>query len=111
MTLIDLLGLAAGVCTTAAFVPQVLMVWRTRSARDISLGMYGLFVTGVALWLVYGVLAGAMPVMVANGVTLLLASAVLLMKLRFDRAARLLEAEMQQLTARVADTFETDRAP
>ncbi|WP_084186736.1 SemiSWEET transporter [Andreprevotia chitinilytica] len=107
----DLLGLAAGICTTIAFVPQVWMVWRSRSAKDISLGMYCIFVTGVVLWFVYGFVIHDLPVIVANGVTLLLAGAVLLMKLRFDKVARRLEAEMARLTANVADTFEADRAP
>jgi len=82
----DALGLLSGMLTTVAFVPQVLHVWRTRSARDISLGMYLLFTTGVAGWLAYGCMLGAMPVILANGVTLFLALAVLVMKLRFDRA-------------------------
>ncbi|TJZ76175.1 SemiSWEET transporter [Chitiniphilus eburneus] len=88
MNIVDTVGLLAGVCTTFAFVPQVLMVWRTRSARDISLGMYLIFVTGIALWLAYGLMAHAMPVFVANSVTLLLAGSVLVMKLRFDLGAR-----------------------
>lgn len=81
----ELLGLAAGALTTIAFVPQVWRVWQTRSARDISAPMYLLFTAGVVLWLVYGVQIGSMPVILANAVTLLLAIAVLLMKLRFDR--------------------------
>ncbi|SMC24826.1 MtN3 and saliva related transmembrane protein [Andreprevotia lacus DSM 23236] len=111
MNLVDLLGLMAGACTTAAFVPQVIMVWRTRSAKDISLGMYCLFVSGVFMWLVYGILANAMPVIVANAITLVLAASVLVMKLRFDRIAAEVELEMHKLTAKVADSFETDRAP
>ncbi|GAA5785782.1 sugar transporter SemiSWEET [Chitiniphilus shinanonensis] len=88
MDIVDIVGLFAGVCTTFAFVPQVWMVWRTRSARDISLGMYLIFVSGIALWLAYGLMAHAMPVVVANSVTLVLAGSVLAMKLRFDARAR-----------------------
>ncbi|UXY14541.1 SemiSWEET transporter [Chitiniphilus purpureus] len=84
MDWMNLIGIVAGICTTAAFVPQVLMVWRTRSARDISLAMYAIFVLGITLWLVYGVMARALPVILANGATLLLAGAVLVMKLHFD---------------------------
>lgn len=80
---IDALGLVAGALTTIAFVPQLVRTWRTRSARDISLGMFVFFTVGVALWLVYGVLTGARPVIVANAVTLTLALAILAMKLRF----------------------------
>jgi MtN3 and saliva related transmembrane protein len=76
-------GFTAAVLTTFAFVPQVMKVWRTRSTSDISLGMYSLFTLGVVLWFVYGVLIQSWPVMLANFVTLLLASSVLVMKVRF----------------------------
>jgi MtN3 and saliva related transmembrane protein len=78
------IGFFAAILTTGAFVPQVLKVWRARSAADISLGMYTLFTLGVALWLVYGVLIQSWPVIVANFITLLLAGAVLVMKIRFN---------------------------
>jgi MtN3 and saliva related transmembrane protein len=77
------LGLVAGLLTTVAFLPQVWQVWKSRSARDISLPMYLIFTLGVALWLVYGLMTAAVPVIVANAVTLLFAGAVLVMKLRF----------------------------
>jgi MtN3 and saliva related transmembrane protein len=80
---LNVLGFVAGVLTTAAFIPQVLKIWRTRSARDISLGMYVVFTSGVALWLVYGLALGSLPIIVANVCTLVLALAVLLMKLRY----------------------------
>jgi MtN3 and saliva related transmembrane protein len=79
-----LVGSVAAILTTIAFIPQVIKVWKTRSARDVSLGMYALFTTGVALWLAYGLMIGSGPVIVANAMTLLLAGAVLVMKLRFD---------------------------
>nr|WP_211230884.1 SemiSWEET transporter [Chitinilyticum aquatile] len=82
-----MLGLAAAICTTVAFVPQVWQVWRSRSAKDISLGMYLIFITGVALWLVYGILGRDLPLILANSVTLLLAGSVLVMKLVFERRA------------------------
>jgi MtN3 and saliva related transmembrane protein len=83
MNLETLIGMIAGLLTTIAFVPQVLQIYRSRSARDISLGMYAIFVSGVLLWLIYGCMIGALPVIVANGVTLLLAAAILIGKLRF----------------------------
>jgi MtN3 and saliva related transmembrane protein len=86
--LIEMLGLLAGALTTFAFVPQVYQVWKSKSAKDISLGMYSIFVAGIALWLVYGVLAQSLPVVVANTLTLILASTVLLMKIVFDRKDR-----------------------
>jgi len=80
---LNVLGFVAGVLTTAAFIPQVLKIWRSRSARDISLGMYTVFTSGVVLWLVYGVALGSMPIIVANVLTLVLSLAVLVMKLRY----------------------------
>jgi MtN3 and saliva related transmembrane protein len=86
MTLdINHLGFAAAVCTTSAFIPQVLMVWRERGAPGISTGMYLMFIFGVALWLWYGLALKSWPVVIANGVTLVLASCVLAMKWYFAR--------------------------
>lgn len=83
MTTIDLVGSLAATLTTASFIPQVWRVWHTRHTADISLGMYVLFTTGVGLWLVYGILITSLPIIIANAITLLLAGAVLAMKLRF----------------------------
>jgi MtN3 and saliva related transmembrane protein len=80
---IDLIGMIAGTLSTVAFVPQVWRVWRTRSARDLSLPMYLIFTAGVALWFVYGLMLGALPIILCNGLTLLLAGTVLAMKLKF----------------------------
>ena len=82
MSLADLLGSVAGFLTTVAFAPQVWRVWRTRSTRDISLGMYLVFTSGVAFWLAYGVVLGAWPIIAANTVTLALTGTVLALKLR-----------------------------
>jgi len=83
MTPADWTGSAAATLTTLAFIPQVWQIWRTRHTADISLSMYAMFTLGVALWLSYGLLLNAWPIILANCVTLLLASAVLIMKLRF----------------------------
>lgn len=85
---VELLGLLAGALTTLAFVPQVYQVWKSKSAKDISLGMYSIFVVGIALWLGYGLLSHSLPVVVANTLTFILASMVLLMKIIFDRKDR-----------------------
>jgi MtN3 and saliva related transmembrane protein len=82
------LGYLAGILTTLAFVPQVLRVWRTRSAHDISGAMYALFIAGLALWIAYGVLLRAWPVVIANVVTILLAGAVLALKWHYARRGR-----------------------
>ncbi len=79
----DLIGYLAAILTTCSFVPQAWLTFRTRDVSGISLGMYSVFTAGVALWLAYGVLLGAWPIVAANAVTLALASAILVMKLRF----------------------------
>jgi MtN3 and saliva related transmembrane protein len=84
MTRVDLVGYLGAMLTTVSFVPQVLHTWRSRRAHGISLGMISLFSLGVALWLAYGLLVGAWPVIVANAITLALALFLLGMKLRFD---------------------------
>jgi len=83
MNFIQLLGLAAGSLTTAAFVPQVIKTWKSRSAKDLSLGMFSLFSLGVTLWLVYGFAVNDIPVIAANTITLMLAFTLLFFKLRF----------------------------
>ena len=79
----DWIGSAAATLTTTSFIPQAWKVWRTRHTADISLGMYTLFTLGVALWLIYGILLESWPIVIANCITLLLAGAVLAMKLKF----------------------------
>lgn len=83
----DLLGYAAACLTTASFVPQVVRTLRTRDTRAISFWMYLLFCAGVALWGVYGFLLMAWPIILANGVTLMLALVVLWYKLTEARRA------------------------
>lgn len=82
MDFTSLIGLGAGTLTTIAFVPQVIKTWRSGKARDISLFMSLLFTLGVLLWLVYGVALRAMPIVVANAITLVLSSLLLFMKIR-----------------------------
>ena len=82
MSLVMLTGMVAAVLTTVAFLPQVIRTWRTRSTSDISLGMFVAYVTGIALWLVYGLMIHDMPLIASNAVTLVLSGAILLLKLR-----------------------------
>ena len=79
----DLIGFMAGTLTTLAFLPQALLTWRTKCAKGVSLGMYCVFISGVSLWLAYGVMLQSWPMMVSNCVTLLIALSILLMKLRY----------------------------
>lgn len=78
----ELTGYLAAALTSLSFIPQVLKTLQTRDTRAISLGMYLMFTAGVALWLIYGVLIQAWPIILANALTLALASTVLWHKLR-----------------------------
>jgi MtN3 and saliva related transmembrane protein len=82
MDFADMIGSLAGVLTTIAFIPQVIRTWKTRSARDISLVTYLLFSCGVLLWLGYGILLHALPIILANGTTLALSTSILALKIR-----------------------------
>ncbi len=83
MSATELIGFVAATLTTASFIPQAWLTFKTKDVSGISLGMYSVFTTGVAAWLVYGLMLGAWPVVVANAVTLALASGILVMKLRY----------------------------
>jgi MtN3 and saliva related transmembrane protein len=78
------IGYTAAVCTTLAFVPQAWVAIKTRNTQSLSLAMYIVFTLGVALWLVYGLLKNDWALIIANGVTTLLASIILITKLRYD---------------------------
>ncbi|MEY4268144.1 MAG: hypothetical protein RIS90_2679, partial [Pseudomonadota bacterium] len=83
MSLINTIGTVAAVISTASFVPQVWHTFKTRDVSGISLGMYSVFTVGVSCWLIYGLLLGAWPIIIANAITLTLAISILVMKLRF----------------------------
>ena len=85
---ITLIGFMAGTLTTVAFVPQVLHTWKTKRCDDLSFGMLLSFGIGVALWLVYGILLHALPIIAANAVTLGLIAAIVAMKLHFGKLKR-----------------------
>ena len=80
---VDLLGFAAGTLTTVSFIPQVHKAWRTRSCTDLSLGMLLAFGVGIFLWLMYGLVLWATPIIAANAVTLALILVLLWMKLKY----------------------------
>jgi MtN3 and saliva related transmembrane protein len=83
MNTTTIVGLSAGLLTTIAFVPQVVKIWKARSAKDISLPTFLVFTLGVALWLLFGILSGELPIIIWNAVTLVLTGAILVMKIRF----------------------------
>ena len=82
----DLVGSAAGTLTTVAFIPQVAKAWKTGSVEDLSLWMLLAFTTGVGLWTVYGVVTDAMPLIITNGLTFVLAMTLLVLKLRSSKS-------------------------
>jgi MtN3 and saliva related transmembrane protein len=82
---VEILGLIAGVLTTAAYVPQVFRTWRLKSAGDISLLMISLTSGGIFLWFLYGLYIGSLPVVMANFITLVLTLTVLILKIRYGK--------------------------
>jgi MtN3 and saliva related transmembrane protein len=77
------LGLVAGVLTTIAYVPQLIKTWQSKSANDLSWSMLIILCTGIILWLVYGTSVHDVPIIAANIVTLLLASIILVLKIKY----------------------------
>lgn len=78
----ETIGFIAAVITTAAYVPQVIKVARTRDTKSISLGMFALITTGIGIWCVYGIMVESPSLIFANGLCFLMAGYILLMKLR-----------------------------
>ncbi|MFH1239861.1 MAG: SemiSWEET transporter [Candidatus Diapherotrites archaeon] len=83
MELVEIIGFFAATLTTIAFLPQVLQVHKTKSAKDISLKMYILFCIGITLWFVYGVMLSSLPIILANGITFILALVIIFYKLKY----------------------------
>ncbi|HNW15229.1 MAG TPA: SemiSWEET transporter [bacterium] len=82
MSIVSLIGIAAAICTTVSFVPQVLKTIKTGQTKDISLSMYLIFTTGIVLWLIYGIMIRDLPIILANTVTVVLTSIVVVLKIR-----------------------------
>ena len=82
MSLATVIGLVAAFCTTASYIPQIRKIWATGETEDISLKMFLILATGIALWVVYGVLQADTVIILANGVSLAFLSAILFFKLR-----------------------------
>jgi len=82
MNYVNIIGFTAGTLTTIAFVPQLIKIWKTKSAKDISLGMFVILCTGIILWVVYGILVKSLPVVVANATALVFALSILVLKMK-----------------------------
>jgi MtN3 and saliva related transmembrane protein len=83
MGLVDFVGYTAATLTTAAFLPQVLKVWKSKSTKDLALPTLLSFILGVGMWLVYGLLVNSTPVIIANAITLVLNLVILRFKLKY----------------------------
>lgn len=78
-----ILGLAAGVCTTAAVVPQLIKAWKTKEVGDVSPGMFFVLITGLVLWTIYGIIRNDLPIILTNGVALVLNSLMLYLLFKY----------------------------
>ncbi len=83
MNFITIIGLTAAVFTTISLFPQLIKVWKTKSTKDISTGMFSLFCGGVFLWFVYGVFVNDLPIMIANSLAFIQAIIILMFKAKY----------------------------
>lgn len=83
LSMTDIVGTLAALCSMASFTPQIIKIWREKDATSVSLRMYVVTVTGFTLWIAYGILIGSWPVAASNVVCLALSAAILALKWRF----------------------------
>ena len=83
METITIIGLIAAAFTTVALFPQLIKVWKTKSTKDISAGMFSLYCGGVLLWFIYGVYINNLPIIIANSLAFVQAVAILMFKARY----------------------------
>jgi len=83
MELITILGLIAAICTTISFLPQAIKTIKTKQTKGLSLGMYSVLTTGVFLWIVYGLLIGDLPIVLANGITFIFTATILVLIIKY----------------------------
>jgi MtN3 and saliva related transmembrane protein len=83
MSALQLLGLAAGTITSITFLPQVIQIWKTRSAKDLSLQMLLLLILGVSMWLTYGILVKDAAIIYTNSMVLTMSLIMLYFKFKF----------------------------
>ena len=84
MEFITILGLVAATLTTSAFIPQLIKIWKSKSAKDVSLQMLITFCIGVSLWLIYGIYLQSLPVILANLLTLIFNLIILWLKIKYE---------------------------
>ncbi|RZN14321.1 MAG: hypothetical protein EF812_05725 [Methanosarcinales archaeon] len=83
MNLITILGLVAATCTTLSFLPQAIKTIRSKHTKDLSVGMYTVLTIGVFLWFVYGIFIKDIPVILANGITLVFTATILCLIIKY----------------------------
>jgi len=83
ISIITIIGLTAALFTTIALFPQLVKVWKTKSTRDISSGMFSLYCCGVFLWFVYGVYINNSPIIIANSLAFVQAILMLIFKAKY----------------------------
>ena len=83
MTYITIIGFIAGGLTAISFLPQILQIYRTRQARDLSLPMFTVLTIGIFLWIVYGILSKSLPVVIANSIAFVFCSYIVIMKIKY----------------------------
>ncbi len=88
MTILEILGLSAGTITSITFLPQVIRIWKTKSAKDLSLSMLGLLILGVTMWLVYGIMARDIAIIYTNSMVLLMSLVMVFFKFRFNNTQK-----------------------
>ena len=85
MEIITLLGLVAAVCTTSSFLPQAIKTIRTKHTKDLSLPMYTVLTTGLLLWLIYGIFLKDIPIILANSISLVLTTIILVLIIKYKK--------------------------
>lgn len=83
MDLISIIGLVAGAITVVSFFPQLMKAWKTKSTKDVSLGMFSMFSVAVFLWFVYGILIKDLPVTITNFLVFVQALTILMFKVKY----------------------------
>lgn len=84
----DWLGYCAGALTTFSFIPQIIRIFKTKSAHDISLIFNTMFLIGIALWLAYGIMIEETPIIIWNAIAAALSGTLLYLKIRYGRDRR-----------------------
>ncbi len=83
MEIVTILGLIAAICTTISFLPQAIKTIKTKQTKDLSLGMYSVLTTGIILWIIYGILIGDLPIILANGITGIFTTTILILIVKY----------------------------